>query len=172
MRFSRVVRASDCQCRSRNSPGFDPSILRHSGVWGAADEAVLNTVHWQKITLFRKSGPLAYVDSRRCTSRWGGWWARALSPSGRPRRPAASPTPAPPGCPARSSSICPWYCYWFRQKEEKSESKMQKWARIETRNSTSSRCFFICKSYRNARYRSLASRFTKGTAAYVKKQNF
>jgi hypothetical protein len=27
MRFSRVVRASDCQCRSRNCPGFDPSIL-------------------------------------------------------------------------------------------------------------------------------------------------
>ncbi len=24
------------------SPGFDPSILRHSGIWGAADEAVLN----------------------------------------------------------------------------------------------------------------------------------
>ncbi len=27
-----------CQCQSRNSPGFDPSILRHSGIWGAADE--------------------------------------------------------------------------------------------------------------------------------------
>ncbi len=25
--------------------GFDPSILRHSGIWGAADEALLNTVH-------------------------------------------------------------------------------------------------------------------------------
>ncbi len=36
---------SDCQCRRRNSPGFDSSILRHSGIWGAADEAVLNTVH-------------------------------------------------------------------------------------------------------------------------------
>ncbi len=22
----------DCQCLSRNSPGFDPSILRHSGI--------------------------------------------------------------------------------------------------------------------------------------------
>jgi hypothetical protein len=29
--------------QSRNSPGFDPNILRHSGIWGAADEAVLNT---------------------------------------------------------------------------------------------------------------------------------
>ncbi len=29
---SLVVRASDCQCRSRNSQGFDPSILRHSGI--------------------------------------------------------------------------------------------------------------------------------------------
>jgi hypothetical protein len=29
-RSSRVVTASDCQCRSRNSPGFGgPSILRH-----------------------------------------------------------------------------------------------------------------------------------------------
>ncbi len=45
MRCSRVVRASDFQCRSRNSPGFDPSILRHSEIWGATDEAVLNTVH-------------------------------------------------------------------------------------------------------------------------------
>ncbi len=25
-------------------PGLDPSILRHSGIWGAADEAVLNNV--------------------------------------------------------------------------------------------------------------------------------
>jgi hypothetical protein len=30
MRSSRVVRASDRQCRSRNCPWFDPSILRHS----------------------------------------------------------------------------------------------------------------------------------------------
>ncbi len=44
MRFSLVVRASDCQCTSCNGPGFDPSIRRHSGIWGAADEAVLNIV--------------------------------------------------------------------------------------------------------------------------------
>ncbi len=44
MRFRRVVRASDSQCRGRNCPGFDPSILRQSGIWGAADETVLNTV--------------------------------------------------------------------------------------------------------------------------------
>jgi hypothetical protein len=43
MRSSRVVRASDSQCLSRNCPGFDPSILRHRGICGAADEAVLNT---------------------------------------------------------------------------------------------------------------------------------
>ncbi len=29
--------------QSRHSPGFDPYILRHSGIWGTADEAVLNT---------------------------------------------------------------------------------------------------------------------------------
>ncbi len=44
MRSSLVVRASDCQCTSCNGPGFDPSICRHSGIWGAADEAVLNIV--------------------------------------------------------------------------------------------------------------------------------
>jgi hypothetical protein len=44
LRSRTVVRASDCQCRSRNSPGFDPSILRHSGICGAAYEAVLKTV--------------------------------------------------------------------------------------------------------------------------------
>jgi hypothetical protein len=44
MRSSLVVRASDCQCTSCNGPGFDPSIRGHSGIWGAADEAVLNIV--------------------------------------------------------------------------------------------------------------------------------
>jgi hypothetical protein len=44
MRSSLVVRAFDCQCTSCNGPGFDPSIRRHSGIWGAADEAVLNIV--------------------------------------------------------------------------------------------------------------------------------
>jgi hypothetical protein len=42
MRSSRVITASDCQCQSRNSPGFDPSLLLHRGIWRAADEAVLN----------------------------------------------------------------------------------------------------------------------------------
>ncbi len=40
-----MVTASDIQCRSRNCPGFDPSIPRHSGILGAADEAVLNIVY-------------------------------------------------------------------------------------------------------------------------------
>ncbi len=33
MRSSRVVRASDCHCQSRNCLGFEPSILRHSGMF-------------------------------------------------------------------------------------------------------------------------------------------
>ncbi len=41
MRPSRVIRASGCQCQRRNSPGFYAGILRHSGIGGAADEAVL-----------------------------------------------------------------------------------------------------------------------------------
>jgi hypothetical protein len=46
MRASRVVRASasDSQCRSRNCPGFKPNILRHSVIWGAADEVMLNII--------------------------------------------------------------------------------------------------------------------------------
>ncbi len=110
MRSSLVVRASDCQCWSRNSPGFDPvlrirvhiylglpdpepdplvrgmdtdllvrcmdphqnvmdpqhwfdpSILPDSGIWEAADEAVLNTVHSKKI---QKNPPIKtsnYLD--------------------------------------------------------------------------------------------------------------
>ncbi len=49
MRSSLGVRASYCPCRSSSSPGFDPSILRHNRIWGAADEAVLNTVNINKI---------------------------------------------------------------------------------------------------------------------------
>ncbi len=44
MRSSREVRASGCPFQSRNRPGFDPSILRLCGIWGATDEAVLNKV--------------------------------------------------------------------------------------------------------------------------------
>ncbi len=39
-----MVRVSDCQCQSRNSPGCDPSILWHSVILGVAAEAVLNEV--------------------------------------------------------------------------------------------------------------------------------
>jgi hypothetical protein len=54
MRSSRVMTEPDCQCQSHNSPGFDPSILRHSGILGAADEAVLNNVHKKiKIKTFK-----------------------------------------------------------------------------------------------------------------------
>ena len=47
MRSCRVVRASGCQWRSRNTLGFDPSILRHYKIWGAA---VLSNVYkkWKK----------------------------------------------------------------------------------------------------------------------------
>ncbi len=50
MRFNQVVRASGCQCQSRTSPRFNPRILRHSGIWGATDEEVLN----------KKKSPLNY----------------------------------------------------------------------------------------------------------------
>jgi hypothetical protein len=44
MRSIRAVKVSDCQCRSRYGLGFDPSIFEHSGICGAADDAVLNNV--------------------------------------------------------------------------------------------------------------------------------
>jgi hypothetical protein len=57
------VRASDCQCTSCNGPGFDPSIRRHSGIWGAADEAVLNIVlnKREKSPPKKKDFPLSLV---------------------------------------------------------------------------------------------------------------
>ncbi len=42
--WMRCSRVSDSQCRNRNCPGFDPSILQHSGIWRAADEAGLKKV--------------------------------------------------------------------------------------------------------------------------------
>jgi hypothetical protein len=59
MRSSLVVRASDCQCTSCNGPGFDPSIRRHSGIWGSADEAVLNIVRKK-----RKKSPKKYFKKK------------------------------------------------------------------------------------------------------------
>jgi hypothetical protein len=55
MRSSLVVRASDCQCTSCNGPGFDPSIRRHSGIGGAADEAVLNIVRKKREKIPQKN---------------------------------------------------------------------------------------------------------------------
>ncbi len=40
--YSQLVRASGCQCQSRNSPGIGNSIFGHNGILVAADEAVLN----------------------------------------------------------------------------------------------------------------------------------
>ncbi len=59
--LAELFRVSDCQCRSRNSPGFDPSILRHIGIWRAADEAVLNKVHFKK-------SPFLFKYVYRCVS--------------------------------------------------------------------------------------------------------
>ncbi len=42
MKSGRVVRESlNTSDESRNIPGLNPGIFRHSGIWGAADEAVL-----------------------------------------------------------------------------------------------------------------------------------
>ncbi len=54
MRSSLVASASDWQCTCCNGPGFNPSIRRHSGIWWAADEAVLNIVR-------KKNPPKKYL---------------------------------------------------------------------------------------------------------------
>ncbi len=54
-----MVRASDSQLRSLNWSGLDPSILRHSGIWGAADEVVLSIVH-KKNPLSTKKGGVCF----------------------------------------------------------------------------------------------------------------
>ncbi len=51
-RSSLVVRESDChyRFRRRNSPGFNPNILRHSTIWRAKQEAMLNIVRTRNQT--------------------------------------------------------------------------------------------------------------------------
>ncbi len=81
MRCKPRGRASENQCRSRNCPGFDPNILRHSGISGAADEAVLNKVH-----TLQKIPKKLYSDTpdRRSIRSWRHCSSRAL--------PCSSPT--------------------------------------------------------------------------------
>ncbi len=67
MRSSRVVRASDWQCQSRNSPGSVLSILRHSGIWGAADEAGLKNVHNKKMSKNHPFNNTKKTQRRRIT---------------------------------------------------------------------------------------------------------
>ncbi len=83
MRFSLVVRASDCQCTSWNVPGFDPSIRLHSGTWGAADEAVLNIVQKKNIPqkILKKGCSVAQLVVRRPAV----WQARVPIPARHPR---------------------------------------------------------------------------------------
>ncbi len=50
---------------SRNSPGFHPSILRHSGICGAVDEAVLTEV------LLKKPKNLLKLKKGRLASQGG-----------------------------------------------------------------------------------------------------
>ncbi len=83
MRSSLVVRASDCQCTSCNGSGFDPSIRRHSGIWGAADVAVLNIVRKFKKSMssigkeFRRQSAFTafrgLLPSANYSAEWSGW---------------------------------------------------------------------------------------------------
>ncbi len=64
MRSSRVVRArlTANAVLVATVLGFDPSIFWHSGVWGAADEAVLNIVHKKSFKKYCGDQVAAYWD--------------------------------------------------------------------------------------------------------------
>ncbi len=81
MRSSLVVKASDCQCTNCNGPGFDPSIRRHSGIWGTADEAVLNIVRKKKIKKIRKRWKPVEVMGTSGRITWCLWMVRMGSQS-------------------------------------------------------------------------------------------
>ncbi len=95
--------ASDFQCKQCNCPGLNPSILRHNGICGTADEAVLNKVLCRRNKnlllkdeekLRRYENPhvwgntvqiswcevLAWINVLRCTPAWhaGGAWLPAI----------------------------------------------------------------------------------------------
>ncbi len=79
MRSSRMVIASDSQCRSCNCPGFYLSILWHSLTWGAPDEAVLNKVRREKINR-------PFTCLKMFILRWFAWeWPPPPFPHCRPR---------------------------------------------------------------------------------------
>ncbi len=102
MRSSLVVRASDYQCTSCNGPGFDPSIRRHSGIWGAADEAVLNIVRTKKKkippkNIFKKSLATHTCYSSSCT--YSPWTLLVNPLQLNISVPSLPPPPPPPGPP-------------------------------------------------------------------------
>jgi hypothetical protein len=61
MRCSQVVKATDCQCQSRNNPGFKPSIFQPSGIWGAAGKRNCWINYYKKI---QKITPLKLYKGR------------------------------------------------------------------------------------------------------------
>jgi hypothetical protein len=69
MRSSRVFISPACQCQTRNSPGFNPSILATQLNLMAADEAVLNKLLKKKLN---KISPFNVVISHYF-SPWLSW---------------------------------------------------------------------------------------------------
>jgi hypothetical protein len=63
--YSRVVPASDCQCKYCPR-GFNASILRHSEIWREADEAVSNEVLRKKQCVLHIHPSVVVVYTRMC----------------------------------------------------------------------------------------------------------
>ncbi len=86
-----------------NGPGFDPTIRRHSGIWGAADEAVLNIVRKKNPTKkYIKKDFFFLLAGQPVRSRWTrsiSWRATRRTRTGRRRTgsPSSSTSSEPPG---------------------------------------------------------------------------
>jgi hypothetical protein len=157
-----IVRSSDWQCLSRNSPRFNNyNILRHSGIWRAADEAVLNKkVHeiqakyGEEEDIFQiyliYSQGLTWLKTAGSTAITGTW--KALRAALAVSRDLGSPIPMRP---AQLNRVNIWKIMWicstnFRPKFGTS------WKIVPQRRLNKKNCWFrhcsILRSYRQSSY--------------------
>ncbi len=104
------------------SPGLNPSMLRHSGDWGASDEAMMNKVLWKSFRKFLFFIWTIFGFLVINCGQGGGRVADSQNHTGQP--PASQPRPKQRGCswfsdydhggrqpPSIRSSYCPSQAY-------------------------------------------------------------
>ncbi len=82
MTSSRVVRSFDCFCKCSNSPGFNPSILRHGGRSSVDQSAYKSRSKWLLKKCYKSSDIKYYVSSphRWDTDSWRNQGCRSADP--------------------------------------------------------------------------------------------